>query len=156
MSLGMQRCFGKGEGPWPALFQLYPEEEPGSLMERSLGCRRRQLSHPGSVFGTVKTCCVFCLKMNSYEEYHGSISQCCPRRIFPEQGACSWPCGWKWVFLGITGPLEYHTALWPLTPPLCGCYFPPQNRNYSIFSNKVFLLLSEISPCCPGSCLTLK
>lgn len=111
---------------------------------------------PRQRFWYSQTCCVFCLKMNSYEEYHGSISQCCPRRIFPEQGACSWPCGWKWVFLGITGPLEYHTALWPLTPPLCGCYFPPQNRNYSIFSNKVFLLLSEISPCCPGSCLTLK
>lgn len=51
-SLGMQRSFGKWRRTMTCSSQA---EEPGSPMERNLGCRMRQLSHPGSIFGTVKT-----------------------------------------------------------------------------------------------------
>lgn len=119
------------EGPRPALFQLYPEEGAGSLMEKSLGCGRMQLSYPGSVFDTVKTCCVFSLKINFLPERSWEHLPVLPSldlaRAGSLQPALRWPCGWMWAFLGITGLLECHAAPWPLTPPLlrlCGCLFP--------------------------------
>lgn len=151
-------CHIPGEGAWPDPFQLCPGEEPGSPMERSLGCRMRQLSHP--VFGTVKTCCF----LPENELPTRKIMRASPSAALPGSFQSREPAArvelalWLDV-VGVPGNCRSsgmsRCSVAPDPTFAQGVWvFSPHEIPIIPFSpSEVLPLLPEIAPGCPGSCL---
>lgn len=157
-SLGMQRSFGKWGGTMACSFPAVPR----GRVRKPDGKEPWLLSHPGSVLGTVKTCCVFSLEMNFYQEITGaSLSAALPGSFQSREPAASTELA-PWLDVGVPGSYRASgmshcsMASGPTFSPVVWVFFPHKIAIIQFSLMKGFLLLSEIAPWCPGSRLALR
>lgn len=125
-----QRNFGK----WGRTMACSSPAVPRGRARKPDGKEPWLLSHSGSVLGTVKTCCVFSLEMNFYQEIRGaSPSAALPGSFQSREPAASTELA-PWLDVGVPGSYRASgmsrcsMASDPTFPRSCGCFFSTKSQ----------------------------